>query len=312
MVLVISLATAVFVRYLYIPPFPDLQVAASEEKYDYEVGEPGPWFSAWSVGDGQAYALIAIDPSGQKLDEEIEETTYRFSRAGYGWLAAAASMGQNDWVPYGLAVAGAAAIIGVLAAATALRPRLGPKTWLIVLNPAVYIAFAGDTSESWAILLLVIALGWNSCLGSAALGITSPTYLVALWGHWRLLLAGVLTAVALAAYSLFAFGTESFIPGGGRIGFPFAAYLDHLSVWGMLLAGAALITLWVGARAKDWSWVLAGIFVLCFGWDVLREPINAWRAAGFLPVLWAFGPAWVPSRTAQPSLHPAAEPADVA
>jgi hypothetical protein len=312
LVLAIVVITAVYVRYLYIPPFSERQVAAAEEKYDYDVGDPGPWFSAWSVGDGQAYAMIALDPRGQKLDEEIEETTYRFARAGYAWLASAFTLGQDDLVPYGLAVAGALAVVGVCIVAAILRPTLGPKAWLIVFNPALYIAFAGDTSETWAILLLAFGLGWGSWVASLALGVTSPTYLVALWGRWRLLVAGAASAVALAVYSFFAFGSESFVPGGGRIGFPLVSYFDHLNFWGMLLAGASLFTFWLGVRARDWTWVLASAFVLCFGWDVLRDPINAWRAAGFLPVLWAFGPGWVSPPRRQRALHPAEQAADVA
>jgi hypothetical protein len=47
----------------------------------------------------------------------------------------------------------------------------------------------------------------------------------------------------------------------------------------------------VGVRQRDMAWVVGGFFVLCFGGDVTVNPANAWRAAGFLPVLWAFGPA---------------------
>lgn len=307
LVLIIVVVTAVFVRYVYIPPYPELQVASSEQKYDYDVGDPGPWFSAWSVGDGQAYALIALDPTGMKLDQEIDETTYRFARAGYGWLAAILSFGQPSLVPYAMAAVSLLSLVGVLVAAVRLRPRLGPRVWLIALNPALFIAVGGDTSESLAVLLLVVAIGWGSWVAALVLGVTSPTFLVAVWGRWRLLLSGGASAAALALYSFFAFGSESFLPDGGRIGTPFVSYLEHLSVWGVLLAVAAMATIWFGVRARDWAWVLAGAFVLCFGWDVLRDPVNAWRAAGFLPVLWAFGPGYEPSRASlSPSLEPVA------
>lgn len=59
---------------------------------------------------------------------------------------------------------------------------------------------------------------------------------------------------------------------------------------------AALAAVGLGFRRRDWSWALAGVFVLCFGPDVLRDLVNAWRAAGFVPVLWAFGPGYVSSR----------------
>lgn len=312
LVLIIVVVMSAYVRFLYIPPFPDLQVAASEEKYHYDVGDPGPWFSAWSIGDGQAYALIALDPSGKKLDQEITETTYRFARAGYGWLAGALSFGRERLVPYGLALAGALSVIALFVATTAIRSRLGPRAWLIVLNPAVFIAFAGDTSESLAILFLVIALGWGSLSAAVLLGITSPTFLVGLWGRWRLALGGVAAAAALAVYSYLTFGPESFIPAGGRLALPLSAYFHHFSVWGILLASAAAATVWLGVQKRDWSWVVSGFFVLCFGNEVLLDPVNAWRVAGFLPVLWAFGPRWSSRLRSQGGLHPLRTPADVA
>ena len=30
----------------------------ASEKYDLDFGEPSRWFSAWSVGDGQAFAVV--------------------------------------------------------------------------------------------------------------------------------------------------------------------------------------------------------------------------------------------------------------
>lgn len=312
LVVAIVLVTALYVRYLFIPPFPDLQVQASEQKYGFDVGDPGPWFSAWSVGDGQAYAMIAIDPTGQKLDEAIEETTYRFSRAGFGWAAAAFSLGQDHLVPYGLAVASVLSLVGLIAVTIKLRQQLGRRAWLIVLNPALFIAVGGDTSESLAILLLAIAIGWGSWAAALALGVTSPTFLVAVWGRWRLVVAGVSSAAALATCSFFAFGSESFMPHGGRLGLPLVAYFEHPSIWGASLAVVAMVTIGVGLRARDWAWVVAGLFVLCFGWDVLREPSNAWRAAGFIPVLWAFGPGWVPGRDVDRTLQLNPTSADVA
>jgi len=57
---------------------------------------------------------------------------------------------------------------------------------------------------------------------------------------------------------------------------------------------AATVTLILGLRQRDWTWVLVAIFVFAFGNDVTLNPINAWRAAGLLPVLWAFGPGYEP------------------
>jgi hypothetical protein len=296
LVALIVIVTAVSVRWAYIPSFPERHVAVSEEKYGYEVGDPGPWFSAWSLGDGQAYALIALDPSGKRLAEEIPEAGYRFARAGYGWAVWAVSIGQPDLVPYALGLVGALCLVGTLLLAIRLRSNLGHRTWILLLNPALYIGFAGDTSETMGILLLTLTLGWGSLLAAFILGVTRPTFIVALWLRWRLFLAALLSAGGLAFYSAYTFGPDALVPSGGRVALPFVAYAEQLSVWGALLAVAAVGTFVVGVRARDWSWVLAGLFVLCFGSDVLRDPVNAWRAAGFLPVVWAFGPANMPAR----------------
>jgi hypothetical protein len=169
---------------------------------------------------------------------------------------------------------------------------------LIVLNPALYIGFAGDTSEPLGILLLVMGIATGSWLAGAVLGVTQPTFLVAAWGRWKVVLGGFVAAVLLALYGAIVFGPALMVPDGGRIAFPLVAYLDNPSPWGFLLAGLAAITIAVGVRARDWSWVIAGLFVLCFGNDVLRDPVNAWRVAGFLPVLWAFGTNYVPEKGA--------------
>ena len=61
------------------------------------------------------------------------------------------------------------------------------------------------------------------------------------------------------------------------------------TVAGWILAVIAVATLSFGIRDRDWAWVASGLLVLCLGSDVTADPVNAWRAAGMLPVLWAFG-----------------------
>lgn len=291
----IVLIAAMGVRTVYQPTDPQGAIDRVEEKYDLEIGSPHPWFTAWALGDGQAYALIAADPLGRKLADNVREAAYRYARAGYGWSAGAIVLGSQPRIPSALAIVGAIALLATLGLATWLRIRIGPRAWWIVLNPALYLGFAGDTSEPMAIALLVVAIAWDSWIAAALLGVTRPTYLVAVWGQWRLFLPGLAAAVLLAAYSLVAFGADAMVPSGGRIGLPFVAYLDHVSLPGIALLMAALMTITIGARGRQWTWLLAGLFVLCFGDDVLRDPINAWRAAGFLPVLWAFGPDYEPA-----------------
>ncbi len=308
LVVLIVLTTAVFLRWNAIPTYWDRHIAGFEEEYRVEVGRPGPWFSAWSLGDGQAYAAIGIDPTGQTLAAVVDETGYRFARAGYGWAVWATSLGQATLVPYALAVVGALALLAALAVAIRVRPSLGPRAWLIVVNPALFIGFAHDTSEPMGIALLAAGFAGAAWWLSGILGVTRPTFLVALWGRWRQLALGAFTFVALSIYSTLAFGVDAMIPDGGRLGAPLYAYIVHPSVWGLLLGGIAVVTLLIGVKEKDWIWVLVGTFVLCFGTDVLRDPINAWRAAGLLPVVWAFGRG-LSHREGLESLPAAVEPA---
>ena len=297
LVVAIVLVTALGVRASYQPQDPIGQVEVVESLYDLDLDDPHPWFTAWTLGDGQAYALIAADVSGQKLATHVQEAAYRFARAGHGWAAAAFSLGRESLIPYGLATTGALALVGVVAVAMRLRSRLGPRVWWVVFNPALYLGFAGDTSEPLAVLLLMIAMAWSSWVAAMLLGVSRPTFLVSTWGNWRLFVPGASTAVVLAVYSLIAFGSDSFVPDGGRLGLPLSAYVEHPSISGIALGVAAIATVVVGVRLRDWSWVIAGLFIFCFGSDVLRDPVNAWRAAGFLPVMWAFGPRWDVSRT---------------
>jgi hypothetical protein len=297
LVSVIFLVTAVYVRWTYIPSFFDRHVQVSEERFDFEVGEPGPWFSAWSLGDGQAYVLIALDPTGQKLAEEVPEPGYRYARAGYGWLGWLTSLGNDRLVPYALALIGATSMVGILIAAIVLRPLLGIRAWLLLMNPAIYIGFAGDTAEPLAALLLTLGLMTGSWALALILGLTYPTYLVATWGRWKMFLVGVATAVAVQIYTSLAFGPPAVTSATVRVGFPFVGYLDAPSAAGFALCAAGLATIAIGARSRAWAWVISGLFVLCFAADVLQFPTNAWRAAGFLPVLWAFAPRHDPERT---------------
>ena len=286
----IVLLTAFYVRAEYIPPWADRNLEIAEEKWGLPVAEAGEWFSAWTLGDGQAFAVIAADPLGLEFGDELREPGYRFQRAGYSWLAWAASAGQPRLVPYALALVGALAVVGTLVLAISLRDRLGPSAWFLVLNPALYIGFAGDTAEPLAILLLGLTLASNSIWAAMALGVTRPDYLLAALGRWRPFLAGLVAAALLALYAIFRFGLEGVIPSGGRLGLPLVGYFQHPSVAGWSLALLAIGTGLIGIRHRNWTWVAVGLFVLCFSYDVLETPVNAWRAAGLMPVMWAFGP----------------------
>lgn len=295
LVSLIMIVGAFYARVEYIPPFAERHVELAEEKYDLDLADPNPWFSAWAIGDGQAFAVIAADPSGMKLSEEIKEPAYRFSRAGFGWLAAFLSLGQERWIPYGMALAGVVSLVGTTVLAVVFRPRVGPRVWLLLFNPAIYLGFAGDTAEPLALLFLAYALATGSRWASAAVGMTRPSFLVAMIGRWRQLAWGGAATALILSYALIRFGLDEFIPGGGRLDLPLRGYLEHPSVFGWAVAVMAAATVVVGIRRRDWGWVISGVFTLCLGTDVLANPVNAWRAAGMLPVLWALGPGYQPA-----------------
>lgn len=289
LVSVIVLLFAFYARYEYIPNFGDQHVAVASERYNIDFGQPGPWFSAWSLGDGQAFAVIAADPTGGLLGVEVKEPVYRFARAGYGWLAGALIFGNTHLIPFALAAVGSASVIALLLVAVKLRDRLGPKAWLIILNPAVFLGFAGDTTEPLGVLVLTLAMASSSVWAAIALGVTRPTYALALLGRWVSFAVAVAAAVGLLVYSLFRFGLDEGLS-GGRFDLPLVAYFEHSTIAGWLLALAALVTTLIGVKSRNLAWVVSGVAVLMLGTDVTENPVNLWRAAGMLPVLWAFGP----------------------
>lgn len=288
----IALLVAFYARSEYIPNWPDQVIAAASEEYNVDFGQPGPWFSAWALGDGQAFAVIAADPTGDLLSVEIKEPVYRFARAGYGWLTALVVLGNDHLIPYGLATVGAAGVLALFGLSVAMRERLGPKAWLIVMNPAVFLGFAGDTTEPIGVLFLAFAMAGSSIWAAIALGVTRPTYALALVGRWKPFLITVGTALALLAYSLLRFGFDEGLS-GGRFDLPFVAYVQNSTVAGWILVASAAFTVWIGVKKREIAWVVAGIAVVMLGTDVTRNPANAWRAAGMLPLLWAFGTAFV-------------------
>ncbi|MFQ5523849.1 MAG: hypothetical protein ACE5F5_09770 [Acidimicrobiia bacterium] len=301
----ITVATAFYARAAYVPTWADRHVALAEDRLGIDVGDPSPWFSAWALGDGQAFALIAADPSGQRLAAVVGEPAYRFSRAAYGWAAWAVTLGNEEKVPQALALVGVLAVSGNLAVAVHLRRRLGPSVWFLILNPALYLGFAGDTAEPMGALVLALTLVAGSTWTAAILGVTRPSYLIALLRWRRALLAGFSAAMMLALYSLWRFGADRFIPDGGRLDFPLRAYFEVPSLAAALLAVLAVVTLIVGLLNRDGAWVVTAALVLSLGSDVVINPVNAWRAAGMLPVLWAFGPNYEPTAAADPSGEPA-------
>jgi hypothetical protein len=116
---------------------------------------------------------------------------------------------------------------------------------------------------------------------------------VALASRPIVFLSGAVTAVLTKSFWSWHFG-ESILENEGTITWPLAGYIATPSLLGWVIAAIALITLVVGVSRRDVSWILSGLLVMCFGPIVVDTPTNALRAAGFLPVLWAFGPGFEP------------------
>lgn len=297
---------ALLYRYAWLPSDPAAALQHARDTLGLPVMDVSGWFSAWTLGDGQIFAIIATDPLG--LDEGwlLTQPAYRYGRAGFGWLAWVASLGQAEWVPYGMAIVGALAVTALFLLAWKLRPVVGRSAWLIVLNPAVFIGFAGDTAETLGVLALAWAIATGQLWASAALGVIRPSFLVGLVGRWRLLTSGVISAVVLGFLLIARFGFRPEQYGEG-IALPLLGYITEPSPQSIVLGLLALTTLGVGLRRRDWGWVTSGAFVLCFSPAVLQDVNNGWRAAGMLFVLWAFGPGYAPNDRAHSVSSPAAE-----
>jgi len=282
---------AVAYRYAWTPGPWEEGLQFARDEWRIAVGDVGRWFSAWTIGDGQLFAVIASDPLGLDEGREMIQPAFRYWRAGYGWLAWAASLGQERWVPYGMAIVGAASIVSTFLLTVRLRPELGRRAWFLVFNPAVLIAFAGDTAEGLGILALAYSIASGRVWVPAALGVIRPSFLIALVGRWKLLLWGAVTALVSGAWWITHFGWEP-SQYGSNFALPFAGYFDEPSLQTLALGAFASVTIWRGLQHRDWAWVASGIMVVCFSGFILANGSNGWRVAGMLFVLWAFGPGY--------------------
>jgi hypothetical protein len=141
--------------------------------------------------------------------------------------------------------------------------------------------------------------------------------LLGLTARFRLLRPGLLACATVLALSAWRFGWDvtQYL---GRLTIPGVGYVQAADLGSWIVLLAALVTLSVGVRTRDWSWVAAGVFIICLSADVVESFRNSWRAAGMLPVLWAFGSGFLQRKAAiaEPesavSVQPAVQVADVA
>jgi hypothetical protein len=288
----VAVVTALALRFWITNPQDYLHYSVLEELTGIDFGTWPNVFYTGGGGDGEVFAVLAADPLGSGPSQLIPVVIHRFLRIGFAWLAWAFSLGQEQFVLPALFTVGLLAVSGVGFMSGFLRERLGLKSWALLISPAVYIGFMGDTVEPLGTLLLVLSLTASGIWAAAALGISRPTYAVALVGKWKLLSAAAAVVIVIRLLAVGLFGGSIFESIDGSFSLPFVAYFDHASVVGFLVLAGAVVTIGVGVMRRDLAWVAAGMFVAMLGGPITDNPINAVRAAGMLPVLWAFGPNW--------------------
>ncbi|HEY6635931.1 MAG TPA: hypothetical protein VI141_10010 [Acidimicrobiia bacterium] len=287
------IGTLVVLRAMIVGPDELADLARFQELTGVAIGPESAFFASGLDGDGAAFAIVALDPFGQDLGQSLFDPSYRYLRFGYPWLAAAVALGSDSFALAGLALVGLVGAGLVAVIASNLYDVRGIHAWWLVCNPALILGFLGDTAEPLALALLSLSIYSGSKVLGWSLSLVRADYLVALAGRPKVFLAGVATAfVSKALWSLH-FG-EPILESEGTLTWPLTGFLAAPSIAGWLIVIGALTTLGVGMVKGDASWVVSGAFVLCFGVIVVDTPTNAMRAAGFLPVLWAFGPNFRP------------------
>ncbi len=296
----LAVATALALRFLVSKPSDFLHYAVLSDLTGIDFGDWPDIFYTGGGGDGEVFAVLAADPLGTGPSQLIPAVIYRFARVGFSWLAWTLSFGREGLVLPALFLVGLVSVATVGFLSGFWRQRLGAKSWLLVLNPALFIGFVGDTAEPLGILLLVLAFTGSGPLAAAALGITRPTYATALLGRWRSLSVAVASGVAVVILAVQLFDAPIFGTLDGAFSLPFIAYFSQPSIGGFAVLGAGVATLVAGLVRKDLAWLASGLIVLVLGEGVTANPINAVRAVGMLPVLWALT---VPSRKATNPRH---------
>ena len=262
------------------------------------VGPDSAYFARGLTGDGATFTIVAIDPFGSDVGTLLFESSYRYLRFGFPWLAALTVLGSPDFVLLGLSVVGLASVGLIAYLASILNETRGPWAWLLVCNPAVIIGALGDSAEPMASALIALAIFTGSAIVGWTVILVRPTYLVALASRWGLFALGVATSgVAKVIWSWRFDESVLTSPSPPVLTWPFGGVLDSPTILGWAVVLAGLITAVIGGMRRDWSWVISGVLVLCLGSGVVDTPTNAVRAAGFLPVLWAFGPRFTETRS---------------
>ncbi len=295
---VIAVFAAVTIRFLSASPLDYTHYSVLGDLTGIDFGDWPNIFYTGGGGDGEVFAVLAADPFGNGPSQLILSVVYRYLRIGMSWLAFGLSFGQEGLVLPALFVIGLGAVAGVGFLSGFWRERFGLKSWALVLNPALYVGFVGDTAEPLGILLLVFALVGTGYWAAIALGVTRPTFGTALFGRWKLLSVVVAAAIIVHLVALLIFDGSMLDSPSDSFGLPPVAYFTNPSVVGFLVLGSGAFTLIFGAVRRDLAWIASGLLVVALGEAVTLHPVNAVRAAGMLPVLWAVtqGPISRPSK----------------
>ena len=274
--------------------------------------ERQPFFLKWTRGDGQVYAVIAVDPLLEGPARRLREPDYRFSRAGYSYLARLVVGGEVDLVPIGLLVVNSVALFLYGALAGRLAPAYGRRALVLLANPALYIAIAGDTSEAVGLLLVTYALtteqtrraGFASAVAATVRPDLTTLLPAARNNGWRLTALALSVAATMRAIPIVLFDLP-WSGAAGTITWPLLGYLDvvkevdALSRVGLLFflaTGLASIAVGIRRLTPDrWAFLATGGLGVVVSASVLSAPVNYVRAGAGLVVLWVLraGPAGV-------------------
>jgi hypothetical protein len=263
-----------------------------------------PFFLVWTRGDGQVFVALAADPLARGPAADLADLDYRFGRIGFAWLGWLVSLGQQRFIPVALFSVNVMAL-GLMGAMVAnAEKRLGRRALLALLNPALYLGFAGDTAETVAVVAATGAVlaeaGWIRLGASAILGtFRSELLTVVPMARARVakaLMVGASTSALVRAIGVALAGYWS--GSAGALGLPMAGYLVALqrndpltsALMGAFLA-VVLATLYEGLRHRSgWpraAFVSTSLLLLCLTPKMLEDS-NVLRVAGALPLLWAF------------------------
>ena len=290
---VVVASTLLAIRVSVANPANLVHLERIQEISDVDIGPEVVWLAVGMNGDGATFAVVAADPSGSGPGQKLRFPAYRYARPAYPYLSSLSIAGRADLVLYGLAAIGFVAVAGTAIVAHLLNRDRGWFAWLLVLNPALFVGFLENTAEPLAILTLSLALFTGSRLAAGATSLARPSYLLGLAKDWRALAVGLGTALIVKLLWSWRFA-ESVTSGGFNLDAPFRGVVQSPSLVGWIVVIAGLATLLFGLATRDAGWVLSGLLVVSLSVVVVDTPVNAVRAAGLLPVLWAFGPRFEP------------------